>query len=76
MRRLVERFVAERTAQEANAQGGITVADIRNLRNDVVGLRYEVVDDHEQSFHLLSQCGKMVYNAPNIIPSKIVLFCT
>ncbi|XP_011666677.2 short transient receptor potential channel 3 isoform X1 [Strongylocentrotus purpuratus] len=41
MRRLVERFVAERTAQEANAQGGITVADIRNLRNDVVGLRYE-----------------------------------
>ncbi|XP_063959639.1 short transient receptor potential channel 5-like [Lytechinus pictus] len=41
MRRLVERFIAEQTAQEANAQGDITVADIRNLRNDVVSLRYD-----------------------------------
>ncbi|XP_072165972.1 short transient receptor potential channel 4-like [Diadema setosum] len=41
MKRLVERFIAERTAQEASAQGDITVADLRNLRNDIVALRYD-----------------------------------
>ena len=39
MRRLVERYIAERTAQESNAQGEITVPDIRNLRNDLIALR-------------------------------------
>lgn len=37
---LVERYIAERTSHERKLEGDITIADMRNLKNDVVGLRY------------------------------------
>ncbi|KAJ8034890.1 Short transient receptor potential channel 3 [Holothuria leucospilota] len=42
MMTLVERYIAERTSHERKLEGDITVADMRNLKNDVVGLRYNL----------------------------------
>ncbi|XP_071842699.1 transient-receptor-potential-like protein [Apostichopus japonicus] len=39
---LVERYIAERTSHERKLEGDITVADMRNLKNDVIGLRYNL----------------------------------
>ncbi|PIK33579.1 putative short transient receptor potential channel 3 isoform X2 [Apostichopus japonicus] len=39
---LVERYIAERTSHERKLEGDITLADMRNLKNDVIGLRYNL----------------------------------
>ena len=40
MSKIVDRYIADRASHERNLEGDISIADLRNLKNDVVGLRY------------------------------------
>ncbi|XP_071842924.1 short transient receptor potential channel 7-like isoform X4 [Apostichopus japonicus] len=42
MAKIVDRYIVDRTSHERNLEGDISIADLRNLKNDVVGLRYEL----------------------------------